>query len=443
MLRQGKTNEELIQFLSHLSRTQTAAVWTYREIAAAEMRLRHWEAAVGHLLKAVKLRERDAMSWENLGVCFFNMGRLDSAKKATSRALAIDPTGTYGNALMAWLGGPGSMADLAQPQRRAKAAPSGPPHDLEILSEAYRHFKDAMRHLLRAAVRTSLESLDACGQLAARCRGNTITANKLLGDVAFLQLKLQGGQTDGQLGRLAVRRYTKAIHLAPNQPCLYRNLCIENPRLVAPDVVARCLEASLRLSMEGVYAGETGNLASSWSAVGMRQGSRYALIRALMLDRKNFEAWQALEGLANTSQDERAYCQTHVKQLHREEKDIFALILASKMDPESLSSDLFSRMQVADVIGRELMSVYLSDASNPMRLAVAELVNLLSFDSVVDVKVSVVCGARDAVDDATDGDDDIVEEGDRKRRHEMPWKLKREEPEPNRPCISIRKEGEK
>ena len=63
MLRQGKTNEELIQFLSHLSRTQTAAVWTYREIAAAEMRLRHWEAAVGHLLKAVKLRERDAMSW--------------------------------------------------------------------------------------------------------------------------------------------------------------------------------------------------------------------------------------------------------------------------------------------------------------------------------------------------------------------------------------------
>jgi len=416
LLRQGKTNEELIQFLSHLSRTQTAAVWTHREIAAAEMRLRHWESAVGHLLKAVKLRERDAMSWENLGVCFFNMGRADSAKKATSRALAIDPTGTYSNALMAWLGGPGSMADLAQPRRHAKAAPSGPPHDVELLSEAYRHFKDAMRHLLRAAVRTSLESLAACGQLAAQCRGNTIAANKLLGDVAFLQLKLQGGQTDGQLSRLAVRRYAKAIHLAPNQACLYRNLCTENPRLVATDVEARCLEVSLRLSMEGVDAGDVGNLASSWSAVGTRQGSRYALIRALMLNMKDFEAWQALEGLASTSEDERAYCRTHVKQLHREEKDIFARILGSKMDPDSRSSSghLFSRMQVAEIIGPELMSAYLSDASNPMRSAVAELVNLLSFDSVVDIEFE-----SDEVDEAEEG-----EEGDRKRRHEMPWRLK-------------------
>ncbi len=308
------------------------------------------------------------------------------------------------------------MSDMAQPRRRAKA----PPHDLELLSEAYRHFKDAMRHLLRAAVRTSLESLAACGQLAARCRGNTIASNKLLGDVAFLQLKLQGGQKDGQP---AVRRYAKAIHLAPNQACLYRNLCTENPRLVAPDVAARCLEASLRLSMEGVDARDAGNLASSWSAVGTRQGSRYALIRALMLNRKDFEAWQALEGLASTSADERAYCRTHVKQLHREEKDIFARILGSKMDPESPSSDLFSRMQVAEIIGPELMSVYLSDASNPMRLAVAELVNLLSFDSVVDVKFE-----SNEVDEAEDVDEaeevEEVEEGDLKRRHEMPWKLK-------------------
>ena len=74
LLWQGKTDEELIQFLAHLSKTQTAAVWTHRETAAAEMRLGHWEAAVGHLLKAVKLREKDAMSWENLGICFFNMG---------------------------------------------------------------------------------------------------------------------------------------------------------------------------------------------------------------------------------------------------------------------------------------------------------------------------------------------------------------------------------
>ena len=430
MLRQGKTNEELIQFLTHLSMTQTAALWTHREIAAAEMRLQHWEAAVGHLLKAVKLRERDAVSWENLGVCFFNVGRLDSAKKATSRALAIDPASAYGNALMAWLGGPGATSGLAQRrsewqhQRRVRA----PRHDLELLSEAYRHFKDAMRHLLKGAVRTSLESLEACGELAALCNGNIIAASKLLGDVAFLQLKLErGGQTGGHR---AIRRYAKAIHLAPNQACLYRNLCTENPRLVAPEIAVRCLEASLRLSMEGGGgglldvgdAGSAGELESSWSAIGTRRGSRYALIRALMLDRKDFQAWQALEGLASTSEEERAYCRMHVKQLHREEKDIFARILASKMDPESPSSDLFSRMQVAEIIGPELMSVYLSDASNPMRSTVAELVNLLSFGSVVDVNA---CVADDGPGDGAGGEADgmdVVEEGDRKRRHQMPWK---------------------
>ena len=112
----------------------------------------------------------------------------------------------------------------------------------------------------------------------------------------------------------------------------------------------------------------------------------------------------------------------HVKQLHREEKDIFARILASKMDPESPSSDLFSRMQVAEIIGPELMSVYLSDASNPMRSTVAELVNLLSFGSVVDVNA---CVADDGPGDGAGGEADgmdVVEEGDRKRRHQMPWK---------------------
>ena len=342
LLRQGKTDEELIQFLGHLSRTQTAAVWTHREIAAAEMRLEHWEAAVGHLLKAVKLREKDAMSWENLGICFFNMGRLDSANKAIGRALAIDPTRTYGNIVMDWIdmvrtsGGSagGSAGGTIGDTNSASGGPGGrrgakrghrPSHDLELLSEAYRHFKDAMRHMYKGAVATSLESLTACGQCAAQCGRNVIAAEKLLGDVAFLRFKLGGGMTtDACVGPVAARRhYATAIHLAPNRACLYRNLCATPPDLVSADVAARCLEASLRLDGGGGGGGSgtggTGDepeeldvdtLSEAWSAVGTRGGrnSRYALIRALMLDRKKFAAWQALEALPNVSEDERAYC---------------------------------------------------------------------------------------------------------------------------------------
>ena len=428
MLRQGKTDEELIQFLAHLSKTQTAAVWTHRETAAAEMRLEHWEAAVGHLLKAVKLSEKDAMSWENLGICFFNMGRLDSTRKAINRALAIDPTRTYSKVILSWVDMivvSGSSRQSARTSRECR------PHDLELLSEAYQQFKDAMRHLFKGAVSTSLESLEACGKAAARCTRNVIAAEKLLGDVAFLRLKLRGESHLESAKQEARQHYAKAIHLAPNRSCLYRNLCASPPTLVPSDVTSRCLEASLRLDgCGGAGCGDRGTgdvedsidaVQASWRAVGTHCKSRYALIRALMLDRKDFASWQALERLPSTSEDERAYCHGHVKQLHKEERDIFARILASKMDPESASSDLFSRMQVGELFGPELMAVYLSDTSNPMRHAVTELVNLLSSDTVVqDTTVD-----EEDTDDGDDNDDDDEREyqDDRKRRHELPWKF--------------------
>lgn len=413
------------------------------------MRLRHWEKAIAYLLKAVKLRERDAMSWENLGLCFFNMGRLESAKKAIARALAIDSTRSYSRVVMAWVDMVGSSgaSSLAQGKKTQDSRTLGNPvlsgskslHDLELLSLAYRHFKDALRHLFKGAIDTCRESLAACGRHASSCSSNILSANKLLGDVAFLRLKLAGvrlGCTGADEGRDEARRwYAKAIHLAPNQACLYRNLCIEMPNIVDPDVAERCVEASLRLSMNYSTIGNGSNgaddaqadLSSSWSAAGTLQGSRYALIRALMLDRKDFQAWQALEALPSTSEDERMFCRTNLKQLHKEENDVFARVLTSKMDPESSESDLFSRMQVAEILGPELMSLYLSDPYNPMRSTVAELVNLLTYDTVIDVRttVEIDAGTNLRVDlnlDVSGNEHGDVDEVDsRKGRHQRPW----------------------
>jgi tetratricopeptide (TPR) repeat protein len=395
-----------VQFLVQLSRSQDDATWVYRELGAAEMRRGRWEDAVGYLLKAVKLRERDALSWENLGVCFFNVGRADSAKKALAKALALDPTRTYGNAVLAW----------AIP--REAAPPEGAPrNDVELLSQAYRHFKDAVRHMFKGAVSTALESLAASGERAARCSRRLVAASKLLGDVAFLQLKLLGENGPDGLKGQARRCYAKAIHLAPNQACLYRNPCVEPPRLLEAPVAARCLEASLRIDGE-----------SSWGVVGAHSRSRYALIRALMLDKKNFLAWQALERVAG-SEEERQYCHAQVKQLHREENDMWARVLASKMDPDASksrsksSSDLWSRMQVAELVGPELVRAYLADErANPMRPAVEELIGLLS-DGLL--KADRMPRADDRAGDAgvhrTEMERTYADP--RKQRHEYPWKL--------------------
>ena len=93
---------------------------------------------------------------------------------------------------------------------------------------------------------------------------------------------------------------------------------------------------------------------------------------------------------------------------------MFARVLASKMDPGS-SSDLFSRMQVAELFGPELMSAYLSDPSNPMRSTVAELVSLLSCSETT---------CRVGEDEEVDEREEVMREytDDRKRRHEFPWR---------------------
>jgi len=93
---------------------------------------------------------------------------------------------------------------------------------------------------------------------------------------------------------------------------------------------------------------------------------------------------------------------------------VFARVLASKMDPGS-SSDLFSRMQVAELFGQELMSAYLSDPSNPMRSTVAELVSLLSCSETT---------CRVGEDEEVDEREEVMREytDDRKRRHEFPWR---------------------
>ena len=97
---------------------------------------------------------------------------------------------------------------------------------------------------------------------------------------------------------------------------------------------------------------------------------------------------------------------------------MFARVLASKMDPGS-SSDLFSRMQVAELFGPELMSAYLSDPSNPMRSTVAELVSLLSCS-----ETTCRVGEDEDEDEEVDEREEVMREytDDRKRRHEFPWR---------------------
>jgi Flp pilus assembly protein TadD len=51
-----------------------------------------WQAAEGHLRKAVQLQPADAESWDNLGVVLLRLGRRGEARQCFEKSLSRDPT---------------------------------------------------------------------------------------------------------------------------------------------------------------------------------------------------------------------------------------------------------------------------------------------------------------------------------------------------------------
>jgi len=397
LLKQGKTDEEIIQFCSALYSKHTDAVWAYREIGGAELRLKHWDKAIAPLLKAVKLDKTDAMSWENLGLAYFNLGKIASATKALDRAIQLDARRTYARVILSWI--QVHVKTSENPNSKHIVDSSYEASPLVHFSKAYSLYREASYHMMKGAIRTAEPLLASSQQhvtLFLQADGTNASAFKLLGDAMFLKQKINtlisvldydGESTTGfsreawEDSRTKIRRaYSKAIHLAPSVSPMWCNIClslsshfpkkylddvIDRPiddtygeALLAPqDTIDRCLRASLRLHPN---SSESWRLLCAFLANKDTERAKYCLIRALQLDKKDFMAWHILYTILDEGSMEKGYCRQQAQSCKEDNSvDPWSYLLASKC---SETSDIATRMNVVDVFGPELMELYMQNA---------------------------------------------------------------------------------
>lgn len=375
MLREGKSNDEVIKLCSLLQTKHQNAVWVYREIGAAELRQKHWSEAVGPLLKAVKLDGKDAQSWENLGLSYFNLGRLASSKKALDRALNLDKNRPYSNLIRAWI-----HTHVALESAEHGREVSSP---LYFMTQAYQLYRQSMRHIIRGALCTAKPLLEKCWEDLTKCismDGTICAAHKLRGDVAFVKLKidilgkmmngervhLDQGLKDWDKAKVSIRRsYAKAIHLRPYESTLWSNMSlslgtrksrehhVDINLLASFETVERCLRAGIRLQPDS---------SKHWLYLGSfllhhDPGlSKYAFVRSLQLDQKGFNAWECMTKILGNDSLEKGFCERQAQTYKEDDLDVWSRIISSKCDTES---EIYSRINVADLFGPHLMESYL------------------------------------------------------------------------------------
>lgn len=377
MLQEGKSDEDIISLCSVLQSRHPEATWVYREIGAARLRQQHWADAVAPLLKAVKLDGKDVLSWENLGLSYFNLGRLASSKKALDRALVLEKDRPYGSLICSWISVHAPDEDQAMhPKFKLK-------YPLYFLSEAYRAFQKSLCHMFNGALCTAVPLLITCDEYLRHYMsmdGKTVAAFKLKGDIAFLQFKTKTlakilSDEEVQLSQLVEHRegaksstkraYAKAIHLRPCESSLWSNMCLsfgekisseedEDENLLAPvETVERCLRASVQLRPDSFR---------NWFLLGCFMFSRnpslskYSLIRALQLNKKDFKAWECLSKVMDMESLEQGFCERQAQAYKEDNLDVWSRVVSSKCNTDS---DIYSRINVADVFGPHLMESYM------------------------------------------------------------------------------------
>lgn len=377
MLKEGKSNQDVINLCSILRERHPDAIWVYREIGAAELRRKEWSKAIPPLLKAVKLDGKDALSWENLGLTYYNLGRLASARKSLNRAFELDKKRQYTNLMRAWL------SVSIKPDLHSGCHPCSVDSPLYYLSEAYKLFQEAMRHIMRGALCTAKVQLDECSKHLKKCihgDGTLSAAHKLQGDVTFIRLKIDvltkvvSGQEVGQAEMLetwdgakrSIRRaFAKAIHLRPFESSLWGNMCLSlgtkysksewmDLGILAPsEIVERCLMAGIRLEPDS---------SRNWLSLGCfllnRDPflSKYALLRSLQLNKKNFNAWECMSNVTAQDSLEMDFCHQQAQAFKEDSLDVWSRIVQSKCDA---GSDLYSKINVAAVFGPKLMESFM------------------------------------------------------------------------------------
>ena len=375
MLKGGKTDEDVIHLCSILYSRHPEATWVYREIGGAQLRRRQWSKAVAPLLKAVKLDSRDALSWENLGISYYNLGRLASSKKALDRAIDLDRSRPYSNLILSWI----STSIMASSHTRELRSEVESP--LHFLSQAYKYFRESMHHIMRGALSTADPLLRLCSAHVEKCismDGTICAALKLHGDVTFVQSKIyilvrimnaeeiESSELwkNWEKDMLSVKRtYAKAIHLRPYESSLWSNMCLslttykqENQDqniLASLETVDRCLRAGIRLQPES---------SKNWLSLGcflLRHSpnlARYAFSRSLQLDNKNFSAWECISSVIDEKSLEMGFCQQQAQACKEDSLDVWSRIIASKCNAES---DMYSRINVADIFGATIMDAFI------------------------------------------------------------------------------------
>lgn len=388
LLGRGQSEKDIIKFCSFFHSTHVGAAWTFREIGAAELRSGEWERAIWPLLKAVKLNSQDATSWENLGMAYFNLEKFSSSRKALRRALQACGDCKYAHVILSWI-------DLflgkdrkcfPRDTRRVRAIEKHPPAFLALALSSY---KDALAHLSRGATVTAGELLDEAWTRTKQALSNDSRSSvgfKLLGDIHLLRVKSNMVEVAGchaQCGSLVEditrhwgnqkasikRAYAKCIHLRPSEPCYWANMCAklsemgkglrledggaEMLLLGSTEEVSRCLMASLRLDpLSPEY----------WSRLGSfycernNHLSRYALARALMLNKNYFISWQMLSHAVPRDSLLGEFSKAQAQQTKRDSLDIWGTFLSSKVNP---AWNLYSQITVSDIFGEDLLELYL------------------------------------------------------------------------------------
>ena len=396
LLKQGKKDEEIIQFCSALYSKYTDAIWVYREIGGAELRLKHWDKAIAPLLKAVKLDKSDAMSWENLGIAYFNLGKIASATKALDRAIQLDARRTYARVILAWIQVHVKTSKNSNGNDGVDSSYDASP--LVHFSKAYSLYREASYHMMKGALHTAEPLLVSSQQhvmLFLHADGTNASAFKLLGDTLFLKQKINTvisvSDYDGEATRFSqeawedsrtqIRRaYAKAIHLAPSESPMWCNMClslsshfpkkylnavIDRPiddtygeALLAPqDTIERCLRASLRVQPD---SSQSWRLLGAFLANKDTERAKYCLIRALQLDKKDFMAWHTLYTIQDEGSMEKGYCRQQAQSCKEDiSMDPWSYFLTSKC---SETSDIATRINVVDAFGPELMELYMQDS---------------------------------------------------------------------------------
>lgn len=258
-----------------------------------------------------------------------------------------------------------------------------------FLALALSSYRDALGHLSRGAAVTAVELLDeACSHTKDALLDDSRSSMgfKLLGDIQILEIKSRivemvgshahcGSMVEDILRewdhqKASIRRaYAKCIHLRPYEPCYWANMCPKLSEyakslryedggadmllLGSFEEVSRCLMASLRLDpLSPEYWSRLG----SFSCKVNDKLSKYALARALSLNKNYSIGWQTLSHAVPRDSLLEGFSKIQAQQTRRDSYDIWSTLLKSKVNPDW---DLHSRITVSEIFGKDLLEEYL------------------------------------------------------------------------------------